>query len=69
MTDDTTRPTRAFDHSIEIDAPPDRVWQALTDPDEVVRWFPPVARVTPGVGGNVFWGWQDPWFFDSAILT
>jgi uncharacterized protein YndB with AHSA1/START domain len=28
-----------IDRAIEIDAPPDRVWRALTDPAEIARWF------------------------------
>jgi len=25
--------------SISIEAPPERVWTALTDPNEIERWF------------------------------
>ena len=28
-----------IDRTIEIDAPPERVWQALTDPAELSAWF------------------------------
>jgi hypothetical protein len=28
----------AFSVSVEIHAPPERVWRALTEPDEVIRW-------------------------------
>jgi uncharacterized protein YndB with AHSA1/START domain len=33
MTDITTT------HSVDIEAPADRVWHALTTPDEIERWF------------------------------
>jgi uncharacterized protein YndB with AHSA1/START domain len=26
-------------HSIEIPAPPERVWEALTTPDQIAKWF------------------------------
>jgi uncharacterized protein YndB with AHSA1/START domain len=42
---------------IEIDAAPDAVWKALTDADELSRWFPLEARVTPGPGGKIFLSW------------
>jgi uncharacterized protein YndB with AHSA1/START domain len=54
----TRTDTRKAEVQIEIDAPPDAVWKALTDPEELVRWFPLEARVEPGVGGNIFLGWD-----------
>ena len=33
MTDVTTS------HRIQIDAPPERVWEALTTPDQISQWF------------------------------
>lgn len=48
---------RNFETSIEIDAPPEIVWKALTDAAELARWFPLEARVKPGVGGSVWISW------------
>ena len=45
--------TRAFRMSLDLDASPDEVWRALTEAEELVRWFPPDARVTPDVGDPV----------------
>jgi len=42
---------------VTVRAPVDRVWHALTDPEELMRWFPPVARVEPGVGGSITLSW------------
>jgi uncharacterized protein YndB with AHSA1/START domain len=53
--------TRALDITVDIDAPIEDVWRALTDADELVRWFPLVARVTPGTGGTMHWSWGDAW--------
>ena len=33
--------------------PVERVWAALTEPDELVHWFPGVARIEPRAGGTV----------------
>lgn len=49
---------RAVERTVRIDAPVDAVWQALTDADELTRWFPLEARVTPGVGGSVWMAWR-----------
>jgi uncharacterized protein YndB with AHSA1/START domain len=48
---------RAFRTAIDLDATPDQVWRALTDAEELVRWFSPAARVTPGEGGTMLWSW------------
>jgi uncharacterized protein YndB with AHSA1/START domain len=44
---------------IEIDAAPEAVWRALTDPDELTNWFPLAAKVTPGPGGEVWFSWKN----------
>lgn len=63
----TDRPTREVTKTLEIHAPPEAVWEALTDADELVRWFPLEARVEPGRGGSVYLGWDEPWHFDTLI--
>ena len=37
----------------------DAVWRALTEADELRRWFPVDARVSPGVGGSIWLSWGD----------
>jgi uncharacterized protein YndB with AHSA1/START domain len=51
--------TRSASYEVPIDAAPDVVWQALTDPQELERWFPLTARVTPGPGGSFSLRWRD----------
>ncbi|MGH9867783.1 MAG: SRPBCC family protein [Candidatus Polarisedimenticolia bacterium] len=46
---------------IEIEAPREAVWAALTDPVELVRWFPLEAKVTPGNGGSIWYAWGSWW--------
>jgi uncharacterized protein YndB with AHSA1/START domain len=51
--------TRSASYCVSIDAPPDVLWAALTDPRELERWFPLTAQVTPGVGGLYSLRWRD----------
>lgn len=63
----TDRESRTFAMEIDIDATSDDVWRALTDAGELVRWFPLQARVTPGPGGTMYWGWDERWGWESTI--
>lgn len=47
MTEDESRKTRSIETSIEIDAPIEAVWKALTEASELVRWFPLEAGEEP----------------------
>lgn len=51
--------TRTVRDEIEIAAPVEAVWRALTDADELTNWFPLEARVTPGAGGEIWLRWDD----------
>lgn len=51
---------RRLDMSIDIEAPAEAVWQALTDPGELTRWFPLQAKVNPGAGGTIWVSWGPP---------
>ena len=44
---------------VTVDAPPDVVWDALTDPDELAAWFGAEAEVDLRVGGAVRFRWPD----------
>lgn len=46
MTDDVMQ-------AVDVEAPRDRVWQLLTDPAELPRWWPDAAELEPGVGGRI----------------
>src|SRR5262249_48770552 len=39
-------------HEIEIDAPAEAVWKAISNGEELTRWYVEDARVEPGVGGK-----------------
>lgn len=55
--DDATRPSRSIRRQIEIDAPPDAVWEAIATGDGVARWFGFKARVDGAPGGEYFVSW------------
>lgn len=57
MSADEKTTTRSLEKEIEIDAPLEVVWRALTEAEELKRWFPLDARVVPGVGGSIWMSW------------
>jgi uncharacterized protein YndB with AHSA1/START domain len=59
--------TRSVEVTVDIEAPADVVWNALTDATELVRWFPFQAAVTPGPGGTMKWSWGEKWTWESQI--
>jgi hypothetical protein len=44
---------RRIENEIEVAAPAEEVWKALTDAGELARWFPLEAHVTLGLGGKI----------------
>lgn len=52
--------TRQQTHEIVIDAPIEAVWKAITDAEELTRWFVEAAHVEPGVGGTIQLSWDGP---------
>ena len=66
MTD--KQPTeRRIETNVELDAPVDAVWKALTDAEELSNWFPPFAEVKPGVGGHIRFVWDEKQDWTSPI--
>jgi uncharacterized protein YndB with AHSA1/START domain len=62
------QPLRTIEKSLEIAAPPEAVWKALTDAEELARWFPLFARVKPGVGGSIWISWGKDWWEDEGPI-
>jgi len=60
---------RTLHKEIELTASVEEVWKALTDPRELVNWFPLAARVTPGVGGRLFLSWGPHCEGESPIVA
>ena len=65
MTDEVpnTSGTRDIELAVEIAAPIDAVWRAITDGEAVANWFAPIASAQPGEGGHltVSWGAGAEW--------
>lgn len=57
MTAKQPKPARRIDATIELGASTEAVWKALVDAEELSRWYPISARVSPGKGGTVFFSW------------
>jgi uncharacterized protein YndB with AHSA1/START domain len=56
-----------FERRIEVGAPRERVWAALTEPAQLVRWFPThEAEVDLRVGGEMRFGWEES--ADEAVI-
>jgi len=63
----TEKRERTIEMTLEIDAPTDAVWRALTDAKELVRWFPLEAEVEPRVGGRYWTSWGGKFAGESRI--
>lgn len=59
--------TRSVEARIEVAAPADALWRAVSEAEELMRWFPQQAQVTPGVGGSIRIAWEGGWQSDSRI--
>lgn len=55
---ETEAATRQHEHILDIEASPEVVWAAITDPDQLVNWFPIEAAVEPGPGGRLTYRWD-----------
>lgn len=49
--------SRSIVKTVTVGARPDVVFKALTEAEELVRWFPVDARVEPGLGGSIWLSW------------
>lgn len=52
---------------VSIDADAETVWRAVSEGEEIKRWFPVDARVTPGVGGAVWLSWGEGMDWEAPI--
>jgi uncharacterized protein YndB with AHSA1/START domain len=51
--------TRVIEMRIEFDVSPERVWRALTLPEEIASWFGDTAELDLRPGGSGSFGWED----------
>lgn len=57
MTETTRTAPLAIERIIELSVPRERVWRAITEPEELARWFPQKAEweLEPGREGVFTW--------------
>lgn len=60
--------SKSHETIIEIKATPEEVFRAVTDPQQIVKWFAPYARVEPRLGGGYDISW-DPEMHGGSVIT
>jgi len=58
---------RSIESLISINGSSEAVWKALTDSEELTRWFPTAARVEPGAGGKIWFSWKGSYEGEATI--
>ena len=53
----TENKQRKVDITLKINAKKEDIWSAITEAEELQRWFAPKAEVVPGEGGSIFLSW------------
>jgi uncharacterized protein YndB with AHSA1/START domain len=61
--------TRTIEIKMDIDAAVGRVWNALTDPEQLRQWFPLMAEVDGGAGGAIRLTWGPDLDGRNAIIA
>jgi len=61
--------SRFIEVALDIDAAVSRVWKALTDPIDLARWFPLIAKVDPGAHGSIELSWGPNMTSRNAVLA
>lgn len=54
---------------VVLDAPIERVWEAVTSADEVKKWFGDTAEIDLRPGGKAKFGWTDFGSFSEAVVV
>ena len=62
------KPERTLELHVDIDAPIEAAWKAITEGPGIANWFAPVAEVTaPGKGATVKAGWSEEMVMTSTV--
>ena len=68
MTD--KKPEHALELHVDIDAPLESAWKAVTEGPGIANWFAPIASVSaPGVGATLTAGWSDEMMMSHTITA
>jgi uncharacterized protein YndB with AHSA1/START domain len=58
---------KQVEREIIIKATPEEVWRAISEGEEIKRWFPLDSRVKPGVGGAIMFSFGEGMEWESPI--
>lgn len=62
------RPERTLELHVDIDAPIEEAWKALTEGPGLANWFAPIGEVSgPGGGATVKTGWSEEMMITSKV--
>jgi uncharacterized protein YndB with AHSA1/START domain len=62
------KPVRTQELEVEIDAPLEAAWEAITTGPGLANWFAPIGEVSaPGPGASVKSGWSDEMMMSSTV--
>lgn len=60
-------PKDTIERELVLPAPPEQVWEALTDPGHVSKWFGVEAEIDLRPGGTVVFGWPEHGRFHGVV--
>lgn len=64
----TKKPERTLELHVDIDAPIDEAWKAITTGEGLANWFAPMGEVSaPGAGATVKTGWSEEMMMTSVV--
>lgn len=68
MTD--KKPERTLELHVDIDAPLEAAWKAISEGNGIANWFAPIAEVSgEGVGATVTAGWSDDMMMSHTVAA
>lgn len=64
------KPERTLELHVDIDAPIEAAWKAITEGPGIANWFAPIAEVSaPGAGATVTAGWSDEMMMTHTVVA
>lgn len=64
------KPERTLELQVDIDAPIEEAWKALTTGPGLANWFAPIAAVSaPGLGAEVKNGWSEEMMMTGTVTA
>ena len=64
------KPERTLELHVDIDAPLEAAWKAITEGEGIANWFAPIAQVSgEGVGATISAGWSDDMMMSHTVAA